>query len=324
MFTTILKNSFCLFFGVIFLFGCSQNQVADNRQTERQPVTKSTSENNPATNDTESSGSNLIGDLFDIGMTTLDKARQAENPADLLDAAAEGVDSVARSALKTADEIAPAELEDEIKFGKIFNEEIIKNSNAREIDQNDKQLYPIWKKLKPKRTDIKFRLFVIEKDTINAFAHAGGYVYIYAGLIEKCKNNDNIIAFVLAHEISHIDLKHVCTGLGRLKAMENIPGSELLNAVATRLSPSYNQEAEFEADNAGWQLGLNAGYKPKEMIKLFNILPEEKITPKKTKSDNTAIEIVNQAERIMYRLEHHFDTHPPNTERKMKLLKKIP
>ncbi|MDR0336396.1 MAG: M48 family metallopeptidase [Planctomycetaceae bacterium] len=249
----------------------------------------------------------------------MDKASRAKDPADLVDIAADGVDSAARSALKTADKILPANLEDEIKFGKILNEKIIADSNVREIDKNDTQLYSIWKKLHPKRTDIKYRLFVIDKNIINAFAHAGGYVYIYTGLIEKCKNNDDAIAFVLAHEISHIDLKHVCSRLGRLKAIENIPGNELINTVADMLSPSYNQEMEFEADNAGWQLGLNAGYKPKKMIKLFDLLPERKKAPTKNKSDNTIIDIVNQTERIMYRLEHHFDTHPPTSERKKRL-----
>jgi Zn-dependent protease with chaperone function len=76
---------------------------------------------------------------------------------------------------------------------------------------------------------------------------------------------------------------------------------------------------EFEADDAGWQLGLNAGYKPDKMIKLFDILPEGKKAPTKNKSDNTIIDIVNQTERIMYRLEHHFDTHPLTSERKKRL-----
>ncbi|MDR1485712.1 MAG: M48 family metallopeptidase [Planctomycetaceae bacterium] len=279
---------FCLSFAAIFVFGCSQNQVADNNQPEQQKITQPTPENNSETNDSESNNGNLVTDLFNIGLSTLDKARNAESPADLIDAAADGVDSAARSTLKTADEFLPAELEDEIKFGKMFNEKIIKESNAREVDKNDKRLYTIWKKLHPKRTDIKYRLFIIEKETVNAFAHAGGYVYIYAGLVEKCNNNDDAIAFVLAHEIGHIDLKHVCTRLGRLKVMENIPGSELINAVADRLSPSYNHEMEFEADAAGWQLALNAGYRPKEMIKFFDILPQETIAPKKNKSDNTA------------------------------------
>ncbi|MDR2345188.1 MAG: M48 family metallopeptidase [Planctomycetaceae bacterium] len=326
----------CLFFVVTVVIGCSQNQVAENRQpTDQKTITQTTQKNdseknNPKTNNSETNGSesigqNIVTDLFDIGMTAFDKASRAENPADLVDVAADGLDSAARSALKTADEILPAELEDEIKFGKMFNDEIIKNSKAHKIDKKDKKnkrLYSIWHKLHPKRTDIKYRLFVIEKDTINAFAHAGGYVYIYTGLIEKCNNNDDALAFVLAHEISHIDLKHVNTGLGRLKAMEMIPGSELINAVVNKLSPSYNKTMEFEADAAGWQLGLDAGYQPNKMIELFDILPDENKITEKNKSENSTTDIANQAERIMYRLEHHFDTHPQSSERKKKLLKK--
>ncbi|MDR1267927.1 MAG: M48 family metalloprotease [Planctomycetaceae bacterium] len=289
----------------------------------KQPVQQTTSQP-PQENDTETTGieqaGNLIGDMFDLGISTLEKASRAENPADLVDIAADGVDSAARSALKTADGVLPATLDDEIKFGKMFNKEILKDSTTKEVDEKDKRLYSVWKKLRPKRTDIKYRLFVIEKDTVNAFAHAGGYVYIYTGLIDK--SDDAMLAFVLAHEISHIDLKHVCAGLGRLKAMENIPGNELMNAVANRLSPSYSQDNELEADTAGWQLALDAGYKSKDMIKFFDIIPDTKKSPKKIDSDNTAIKIANQAERIMYRLEHHFDTHPQPSKRKNRLLNK--
>jgi predicted Zn-dependent protease len=257
--------------------------------------------------------------MFDLKMSTLEKVRQAESPADFVDITADGIDSVAQSVLETADNVFIASLEDEKKFGKMFNKEIVKDSNAREIDENnivdkkDKRFYSIWKKLRPKRTDITYRLFIIEKETVNAFAHAGGYVYVYTGLIEKC--NDAALAFVLAHEISHIDLKHVCAGLGRLKAMKTIPGNELINAVANRLSPSYSQEDEFEADAAGWQLGLDAGYRPNDMIKIFDILSPTSKLPEKVDSDD----VTDQAERIMYRLEHHFDTHPQSSERKKRL-----
>jgi predicted Zn-dependent protease len=285
-----------------------------------------TSAQTPQKNDTKTdekkSSGNFIGDIFDLGMSTLEKARQAESPVDFVDVAANGIDSAAKSALKTADAMFTVSLEDEKEFGKMFNKEIIKYSNVREIDKNnvdkkDKRLYSIWKKLSPKRIDITYHLFVIEKETVNAFAHAGGYVYIYTGLIEKC--DDAILAFVLAHEISHIDLKHVCAGLGRLKAMETIPGNELMNAIANKLSPSYSQEDEFEADAAGWQLGLDAGYRPNDMIKIFDILSDTSKSPEKIDSDDVAVKIANQTERIMYRLEHHFDTHPQSSERKKRL-----
>jgi hypothetical protein len=324
------KNKFCLYcelteivlclaIFVVVSVGCSQKSVTENKQPAQQTTSQSPQKNDTETIGTEPFG-NLVGDMFDIGMSTLEKASRAESPADLVEVAADGFDSAAKSALKTADDVLPATLDDEIKFGKMLNEEILKDSNAKEVDKNNNRLYSIWKKLHPKRTDINYRLFVIEKETVNAFAHAGGYVYIYTGLIEK--SDDAILAFVLAHEVSHIDLKHVCAGLGRLKTMENIPGNELMNAVANKLSPSYSQENEFEADAAGWQLALDAGYQSKDMIKFFDIVPNTKESPKKIDSDNIAIKIANQAERIMYRLERHFDTHPQPSERKKRLLNK--
>lgn len=321
--TTIV---FCFTFFMVITIGCLRESATKNKQMQQQAIPQTsdqTSQKNDTKAEEKKSFDNFIGDMLDLRMSTLEKARQVESPADFVDIVADGIDSVAQSALETADGMFTVSLEDEKEFGKMFNKEIVKDSNAREIDENnivdkkDKRLYSIWKKLRPKRTDITYRLFMIEKETVNAFAHAGGYVYIYMGLIEKC--NDAALAFALAHEISHIDLEHVCAGLGRLKAMKTIPGNELMNAVANRLSPSYSQEDEFEADAAGWQLGLDAGYRPNDMIKIFDILSHTPKSPEKVDSDDVAVKIANQAERIMYRLEHHFDTHPQSSERKKKL-----
>ena len=53
----------------------------------------------------------------------------------------------------------------------------------------------------------KYKVQIINTNTINAFATPGGFVYVYKGLI-KYLDNEASIAAVLGHEIAHAELRH--------------------------------------------------------------------------------------------------------------------
>ena len=56
-------------------------------------------------------------------------------------------------------------------------------------------------------TKRKYNFFVVNSDDVNAFAVPGGYIGLNAGLIKLTKNEAQL-AGVIAHEISHIKLRH--------------------------------------------------------------------------------------------------------------------
>ena len=58
------------------------------------------------------------------------------------------------------------------------------------------------------RKEITFSFWVINSTEINAFSHVGGYIYVNKGLLDFIKS-DAELQFILAHEIAHVDLKHV-------------------------------------------------------------------------------------------------------------------
>jgi predicted Zn-dependent protease len=53
---------------------------------------------------------------------------------------------------------------------------------------------------------------IIASSQFNAFAAPSGLVFFYSGLIEKMNNEDELVS-VLAHEIGHVDARHIAKGM---------------------------------------------------------------------------------------------------------------
>ena len=104
-----------------------------------------------------------------------------------------------------------------------------------------------------------------EPDKINAFAAPGGFVFITTGMLNFIENEDEL-AFVIAHEIAHIELDH---GLNAIKQNE---GSKIFNqatsdgagaffdAFQSFAENGYSEKLESEADIRGAEIASNLGY----------------------------------------------------------------
>src|SRR5215212_7626732 len=53
----------------------------------------------------------------------------------------------------------------------------------------------------------QYRFRVVNASDINAFALPGGYIYLNRGVLENARNEGEV-AGVIAHEISHVELRH--------------------------------------------------------------------------------------------------------------------
>jgi predicted Zn-dependent protease len=131
------------------------------------------------------------------------------------------------------------------------------------------------------RKQIPYRFQVIANDQVNAFATMGGRVYVTTGLLSTA-NNEAQLASVLAHEIGHIEKRHLvrqirqralttgligsATGLNRSQVASI--GLELL------VNRPKGREDEYEADNVGLDILRQGNYAtsamPKFMEKLLN------------------------------------------------------
>ncbi len=67
-------------------------------------------------------------------------------------------------------------------------------------------------------TEIPIQAHYLDKPTINAMATLGGHIFVYRGIIEHCDSEDALAA-VLAHEIAHVEQRHVAKAMSRQLAI---------------------------------------------------------------------------------------------------------
>jgi predicted Zn-dependent protease len=136
----------------------------------------------------------------------------------------------------------------------------------------------------------KYKFIVVAAPEVNAFALPGGYVFVNTGAIAASRSEGELAA-VLAHEISHVALRHgttqasktylVKTGLSVLEALTGGRASEFgrrvndsASAAAVALFTRFNRAAEIQADIEGARLMAAAGYDPRDMADFFETLGE--------------------------------------------------
>ena len=136
-----------------------------------------------------------------------------------------------------------------------------------------------------KRDSLDWRFGVLDSDAINAFSAPNGRVFITKGLYKLLANDDEL-AGVLAHEISHADLRHaaavirkanragVIKDVGSSVASDAVAGSgasglpmisqlvEQGTAVVVKglFVDGYPKESEYEADANGYELAKTTGF----------------------------------------------------------------
>lgn len=115
-----------------------------------------------------------------------------------------------------------------------------------------------------------------DQKLINAFAAPGNFVFISTGMLNFVESEDEL-AFVLAHEIAHIELDH---GLNAIKQKQ---GADLFKDVAGDAMPGldglfdfmengFSADLEGEADRRGAQLAVAAGYDPRAGVDVIERL----------------------------------------------------
>lgn len=133
-----------------------------------------------------------------------------------------------------------------------------------------------------------FYFFALKDNSINAFAMPGGYIGVHTGLINTSQNESEL-ASVLAHEIGHVEQRHIARSIDLQKnATATVLASIALAILASRVSSQgaeaaitsgvaaatqsqlgYSRDFEREADRVGFQTLQAAGFDVHGMPSFF-------------------------------------------------------
>jgi len=170
---------------------------------------------------------------------------------------------------------------EEIQLGRQINQQLLRRDvKLYRNSQINNYVKRIGKRLETYNTrkKIPYTFQVVEDNSINAFATAGGYVYINTGLI-KAADNEAELASVVAHEIAHIEGKHVVkqmrkTAIARgLATAAGVENSKLVQlGVELGFRRPNSRGAERDADRRGLRMLTDASYAPQGMVSFMNKL----------------------------------------------------
>ena len=138
-----------------------------------------------------------------------------------------------------------------------------------------------------RQSGFHFTFTILAVPQVNAFALPGGPMFIFTGLFNAAENEAQL-AGVMAHEMSHVILRHGTHEASKAKLVNlsavlagaaaggGTAMGELarmgLGLGANSLILKFSREAESEADLLGSHLMSEAGYNPIEMARFFEKL----------------------------------------------------
>lgn len=129
-----------------------------------------------------------------------------------------------------------------------------------------------------------------DAQTVNAFALPGGQVFITVGLY-KILNTEGQLAGVLGHEMGHVLARHGAQQLARSQLTDGLIGAvavaatnpndpngastaQIAQVVGQLVTLKYSRADEAQADTLGVRLMAEAGYDPRAMVQVQEILQQ--------------------------------------------------
>jgi Zn-dependent protease with chaperone function len=165
------------------------------------------------------------------------------------------------------------------------------------------------------RRAIAYRFRVINMRGINAFALPGGNIFVTRQMMNFVKSEAELAA-VIAHEISHVDLRHCIERFQYELLVRRVLPSDL--AALSRLPydllrVSYNKQQEREADIDAVVTAAKAGYHPK-----YALAPYERMAALANEGPRTGPAGTPTGElgtAVSEAIADYFRTHPPMADR---------
>jgi predicted Zn-dependent protease len=132
---------------------------------------------------------------------------------------------------------------------------------------------------------MEWEIEIFDSEAVNAFAMPGGKIGVFTGILQVAENQDQLGA-VLGHEVAHVTEQHSLeranreagTRVGTMAGGAILGGGSIgdLVQVAAQygLSLPYGRKQESEADTVGLVFSADAGFDPRQSVKLWKNMAE--------------------------------------------------
>ena len=179
----------------------------------------------------------------------------------------------------------------DIQLGREASQQVLQQYQVVENPFLQNYLKEIGRKLastpEASQSGFPFTFTVLNSREVNAFALPGGPMFVFSGLIADA-DNEAQLAGVMAHEMSHVILRHGTNQASKANLLE-LPallagavvgnGSLLGQLAQTGIGLGFNsvllkfsRTDESQADAVGARMMSEAGYNPLEMARFFEKL----------------------------------------------------
>jgi len=177
------------------------------------------------------------------------------------------------------------------------------------------------------KSPYRFSFHVLaDPKTVNAFALPGGPVFITEGLLRLLKTEAEL-GGVLGHEIGHVVARHSSERLAKQQLTQNLLGAlvagsgdyttaQIGQMVGSMINMKYGREDELEADALGIRIMVEAGYDPRGMIRVMEVLAKASGGSRQPEFFSTHPAPENRAERIKQAIAKQYPNGVPENLKK--------
>jgi predicted Zn-dependent protease len=160
-----------------------------------------------------------------------------------------------------------------------------------------------------------------DSSTINAFALPGGPIFITEGLLRLLRTEGEVAA-VLGHEIGHVVARHSAEHLAKQQFTQGLVGAvalgsgdygtaQMAQVVGSLINMKYGREDELESDGLGVRIMAEAGYDPRSMLRVMEVLERASSSARQPEMLSTHPNPGNRAERIQAEIAKGFPSGVP-------------
>lgn len=186
-----------------------------------------------------------------------------------------------RASQEGTSDFTPGDVATEVELGREVSARLLSRYGLHEEPsvQNYVRLVGQSIAMNTPRSELEYHFAVLDTSAVNAYAAPGGYVFITRGALGRLEDEAEL-AGVLAHEIAHVNQRHIVheldirgaesgmvSGLSRVLGSSGDPAqaafsSAVNQAVDVLLETGLEREDELEADAIGTRLLALTGYDP--------------------------------------------------------------